>query len=624
MEQTTRKQRYEQYLNLCVSKHNPRMLEVELANLMVGQPVSEDYILKAMEHIHVRKDCGDFRIIEMLRMFYRFPDSDLMTQATKDEMKYVLLDYDYWFDKNNKFPGNQIIWTENHIFIYMLCEYLATKYYPEETFRMRGKKGKEITASLKPKLMHWMDMKLKVGFSEWDSNCYIEENIASLLNLYDLSGDDEIKAKAKALLDVCFFSVAVNSYQDNHCCSHGRSYTEMLLDHNHPAINMLQRLLWGKSPISVEKYRSCFAAICLIDSDYAPAPIIDEIAMDTATVLEDKEQQSFDVEDAHHFGYGYETYNDMTLYWHNMAYTHLLVVDKMYEMCEHFGIMVNPAVYPEYRYVHKCLDQGITPDLCRCPNYMPRLNKVTYRTPDYMLSCAQNFRKGELGFQQHIWQLTLAEDALVFTSHPGTLETRTGRPDLWCGNYLHPNAVQHKDTVICIYDITADCPVPYTHAYFPLDKFDQVANVGQWHFGRKADGYVALYSQHPTRWGKDYQDMPVGPGETRLVSHGICEIICDARKNVWVCQAGNKAEYGSFEGFISKVLAAPLAIEGLTVSYTSPTQGIITYGWDAPLIVDGQEVAITGYKRFDNLYCQSEYLSGKYELTYGGKTHVIE
>lgn len=44
----------------------------------------------------------------------------------------------------------------------------------------------------------------------------------------------------------------------------------------------------------------------------------------------------------------------------------------------------------------------------------------TYRTPDYGLSCSQNFRKGKQGYQQMIWGANLGGRAVVYTNHPGS------------------------------------------------------------------------------------------------------------------------------------------------------------------------------------------------------------
>ncbi|HMP42568.1 MAG TPA: hypothetical protein PKA05_19470, partial [Roseiflexaceae bacterium] len=46
------------------------------------------------------------------------------------------------------------------------------------------------------------------------------------------------------------------------------------------------------------------------------------------------------------------------------------------------------------------------------------VNKVTYRSADGMLCSAQDYRPGEPGYQQHIWQATLSHDAAVVVTHP--------------------------------------------------------------------------------------------------------------------------------------------------------------------------------------------------------------
>lgn len=52
---------------------------------------------------------------------------------------------------------------------------------------------------------------------------------------------------------------------------------------------------------------------------------------------------------------------------------------------------------------------------------MTDVNKVSYRTSDYMLSSVQDFRKGEKGYQHHIWQATLSPYAVVFSNNPDSL-----------------------------------------------------------------------------------------------------------------------------------------------------------------------------------------------------------
>jgi len=572
------------------------------------QPVEEE-ILLAMDYIYVRNDCGDFVIANLLRMIYLFGESELISKKIKQAIKEMLLDFDYWFGENVKFPGRQIIWTENHIMMFMTCEYLAAQLYPDETFRFRKKKGSEICREIAPKILEWIKIKGLVGFSEWDSNCYIEENVYSLLNIYDFARDDILKEKANRLLDIMMFGMAVNSFKGNYCCSHGRSYASFIKHSGNTGVAIMQKLLWdignlGDNLLSM-------GGISIATSQYDTCSVIDRIATDSSSVFEDKEQQSFDVEDGIKFNKGFHDFEDLTLYWHNMGYTHRDIAKRTYEMGVKFGIVVNKNVYTGYRYVKECKEKGIEPDKCKLGNYMCRVSKITYKTPDYLISCAQDFRKGEDGYQQHIWQATMEDDAIVFTNHPGTYNEGDGRPDFWSGNAIHPRAAQYKNMVICIYNIDRECRIPYSHAYFPQKKFDEVIEAEGWIFGRKGEGYVALYSQNGYQWS-----------ERNALSD--VEAICKSPSNIWICHMGNKAQYSAFNIFINNMLLSEIIWSDNEVNFNSPEHGWIRYGWEGALMVNGEDIKVSGYKRFDNPYCQSDYFSGKYEINYGEDRAYIQ
>ena len=136
-------------------------------------------------------------------------------------------------------------------------------------------------------------------------------------------------------------------------------------------------------------------------------------------------------------------------------------------------------------------------DLCR--NTREEVNAISYRTPDYMLSCAQDYRAGFGGDQQHIWQATLGPDAVCFTTHPAKIEGVT--PNYWEGSGQLPRAAQVKNVLICIYNLHKK-PAMYvptrhffTHAWLPPDQFDEVVEQNGWVFARKNWGYLALRSQ---------------------------------------------------------------------------------------------------------------------------------
>ena len=132
-----------------------------------------------------------------------------------------------------------------------------------------------------------------------------------------------------------------------------------------------------------------------------------------------------------------------------------------------------------------------------------------------MLSSAQDYRPGCFGNQYHAWQATLDEDAVVFTTHPGnepragqpagSTPTSTGRdrrhaPQRPAGRRRHPPVRARSSRRRTGPPLDAFGYLPYTHAYFPTERFDEVRQVGGWTLGRRGDGYVALWSWRPTQW----------------------------------------------------------------------------------------------------------------------------
>jgi hypothetical protein len=395
------------------------------------------------------------------------------------------------------------------------------------------------------------------------------------------------------------FGLAVNSFHGVLACSYGRTYSRDLKSGTKDPTRSIKKVLWNFGELSQTALEKC--AVSFATSSFEPHPILELIFMDNR-IVEDQEQQSFNVEDGPLFGKGFEDEEDLTLYWQNMGYTHSKIIEATKLMGEKYGIMVHSEVYNEHEYVRDCQINGVEPEACRAITYLSRVNKLTYKTADYMLSCAQSYRPGENGFQQHIWQATLGENAIVFTNHPGTLTEGEGRPDLWAGNGIFPRAAQYKHTLVSIHRLREDVSVRYSHAYFPKRGFEEVSEIAGWVFGRKNDGYIALYSQNGYVWS-------VNP------KHAEEEIICESLANIWVCRVGSKQEHGSFAAFAAAILQSGLQFNGLDMSW-DVAGDTIQFGWDKPLCVNGEEIALTGYQRFENPYCKSEYRSGNYEIRF--------
>lgn len=234
------------------------------------------------------------------------------------------------------------------------------------------------------------------------------------------------------------------------------------------------------------------------------------------------------------------------------------------------------------------------------------INKVTYRTPDYMLASAQDYRPGEKGYQQHIWQATFGPDAVVFVNHPPVIsEDGAHRPNFWAGNFILPRVAQWKDTLFALYNVPEDDWLGFTHAHFPVYMFDAYEVHDNWAFARKGDGYLALYASNGLTL------MKRGPAAYReLRSYG--------RETVWICQMGRAAVDGRFEQFQQKVLSAAVDVQGLAVTYATLRGETLSFGWEGALLRDGVEQAITGFKHYENPYCVADLPATEMDINVGG------
>jgi hypothetical protein len=237
------------------------------------------------------------------------------------------------------------------------------------------------------------------------------------------------------------------------------------------------------------------------------------------------------------------------------------------------------------------------------------VNKVTYKTPDYMLCSSQDYHPGEPGYQQHIWQATLGPDAVVFVTHPPCVsEEGSHRPNFWHGNVILPRVAQWKDVLIAVHNLPADDWMGFTHAYFPIYAFDEHVLRDGWAFARTGTGYLALTA------ARDLELVTRGDNASReLRSYG--------RHNIWLCQMGRAAQDGSFEEFQQAVLTLKLCftqgVSGLSLRCATLRGETLAFGWEGPFFVNESDMPLSGFKHYDNPYCVADLPASRMEIRFG-------
>jgi hypothetical protein len=227
-----------------------------------------------------------------------------------------------------------------------------------------------------------------------------------------------------------------------------------------------------------------------------------------------------------------------------------------------------------------------------------------------MLCSAQDYHPGENGYQQHIWQATFGPDAVVFVTHPPCLsEEGSHRPNFWHGNVVLPRVAQWKDVLIAVHKLPDGDWLGFTHAFFPAWAFDEHAlreddNGRLWAFARKGEGYLALTAarglEFITRGDNAYRE---------LRSYG--------KNNVWVCHMGRAALDGDFAAFQDKVLALDVSLDDLSARCATLRGETLSFGWQGPLMRNGQPQPITGFKHYDNPYCVADLPASQMDVCYG-------
>ena len=79
----------------------------------------------------------------------------------------------------------------------------------------------------------------------------------------------------------------------------------------------------------------------------------------------------------------------------------------------------------------------------------------------------------------------------------------------------------------------------------------------------------------------------------------------------------HETKAGDFAQFIDAICAAPLTFRGLSVDYTSPSQGRIEFGWRGPFRQNGHELALRDFPRYENTYTKTAFPAERVEIQQG-------
>lgn len=603
--------------------------------------------------IAAMEDTTDFVMLYMLNVWLAYHPNPALDPALWQKTKDAFLGFKFWYSdpQPEGTLDHKWYWSENHQIIFYTLEYLLGQEFPEEIFTITGWTGAQHRERAAARIRRWLDHKARFGFDEWHSNVYYQKDVTPLLTLAEFAEEHEIAEGAAMMLDRVLVDIALHSFRGAFGATHGRSYKKDKMTALHEDTFGLAKLLFDQTEYPTPSNSDPGMLLLARAKKYRLPQLVLDVARSQASFA-DRERMGIPIDEQAPlvpdgsggyvippgpYGFDY-TEEYIHVWWSMSALITWPVIPMLFDVADRYNLWATELFQPyaEVRALFPTAESAMPVAQALAPAVAGSLNEevntYTWRTPDYMLSSAQDHRKGMRGFQYHSWQLTFDANAQIFTTHPGHAPRRNtdwgddGQPGNWTGTASQPRTAQHENVAIHLYAPQYD-PVnvppldaitgyePYTHAFVPQDHLDEVVRDGHWTFVRFRDGYAGLYSWRLAEFVDHGPEVPTN-GMTLpfdLVAEG-------GPDNVWIVECGRAADWGSFAAFQDALRSAAVTVTPVTaglpsgargpffeVRYESPSQGPIEFSWTGPFLVAGTELPLAGYPRMDNPWTRIEF-----------------
>lgn len=438
-------------------------------------------LIETLKQIEDRYDCSDFLVCGLIRYMKNYEMDPELLERAKD----VLLNWRYWMDQDGS--DAMCFWSENHSLMFYACAMQVGKLYPDAYFVRAKMTGAELSDLGREKVRWWLRDVKEHGFEEFLSTVYMCVTFAALLNVIDYS-DPDISEAAIEVTDELLRMLCRHTFDGSILAPMGRVYREAVYPFRQGA-QALINLINPSVPYSFGEGWLAFYAT----SKYRLPDDLCRLMSDTASI-------------------SYSTGNAR------------ICLEKTADFC--VTSAQSPRTDGDFtRWENLTLLEGTDTSSCA---YTKSLNERYHGT-----TC---FEPGVYGYQQHMWYAALDKETAVFTNHPGEMsDGGSMRPGFWYGNGVIPALKQKGNVLGAVYCIPENHPIHFTHVYFPVPKFDEVKLEQHWLFGKKKDGYVAIWCSGDLE-----------PESDRLFS---CEYRVYGDETAYFCICESSRTFAGFEQF---------------------------------------------------------------------------
>lgn len=284
-------------------------------------------------------EMADFHATDILRFSFLFKDDGRVPPYVRDWIQFALVHFKYSFYEpakrkygdlgdDGKKNEEMTSWSENHQIAFAQAEYLAGQLFehhefPEgATYENERVTGKTHIERAGPRVLRWLNNRLRFGFSEWNSPGYYNEDFPPLFNLADFCADPTIKAKAALVLDLLIFDLARFTCRGSFGVTAGRAYWEHKAYGWEQSVGETIEILFGTRGDFVEAENT---AVALCTTRYEIPEVLlaigkDRVVLDRGRPFVDRSRISITFDEAKDYGIGFDKDEDILFWWGNMAY----------------------------------------------------------------------------------------------------------------------------------------------------------------------------------------------------------------------------------------------------------------------------------------------------------------
>ncbi|MDC7233695.1 MAG: hypothetical protein PQJ58_10720 [Spirochaetales bacterium] len=580
-------------------------------------------------YVDGRYDCADFRLVSLMRILYLYPGR--LTDSEHARIRETLTSFKYWMDE----PGDDSMcyWSENHQILFATAEFLAGKLYPDDLFTNSGMTGRQHQAKARKRILTWLEQRWNYGFTEYYSNVYYVEDIGPLSNLIDFSGDEEITLKAQIIMDLLLYDLASQSFKGTFVASSGRAYENNRKSGIHNSMKAVAQHIWDY-PLEAEERRGMDQGFLYIEN-YEVPEVIRLIGLDHSEQVI-KASNGLNVSELKGEGLiGLEDHQIM-MQWAMESFTNPEIVNNSIDYINAHGLLSQKS-FTDFSMINYTVLRrlGLLPVITKLinpqsnGNAIQRGNVYTYKTDSYSLSTSQNYHPGTHGDQHAVWQATLSRELSLFSAHPAVWPDDSGpngnSPTYWVGDGRLPHGVQDKNIHMSLYQLPRKPGliekrmIPYTHAWFPELRFDEVNVEDRYAFGRLGDTFAVMIAYQPLEYVVPEDLTKDG---SKSDPEGRRELIQRGRETYWITELSTKAEEGSFEAFQQRIRSNPVSYSKGHLTYSSGGRDL-ELEWKGDFRVNGI-IQDTEYPRFDSAYIQAERKADTMEFEFEGETLFLD